>query len=345
LKEIAEGRPTIVFCASVEHAHHAAELWQQAGYTAAALDGETDNRTRYETLREFQDGRLQVLCNCALFTEGMDAPRCACIVHLRPTKSWNLYVQMTGRGTRTLPGIVDGLLEPDERRAAIAASDKRDCIVLDMVDISGTHELCSVPSILDLPANIDLQGHSVTDTKKLLDEFEEVRERVIGECPLTYQDLQVRLAQVNLLRQSKAKTQQDWKATESGFRFTHVPPGYKAELNPVLPEGYELRVTHHTRGELLCKTGKPSPDRTFRGYLDHAQRWIQHVVEGDKASQPAASRGTLQRLTEPQQWHLRRRGHSMEEIDGMPYKKAKALLDRYVPEYHAQKQARELAEV
>jgi superfamily II DNA or RNA helicase len=39
-KEIASDRPTIVFCAGIEHAYHSAELWREAGYTAEALGGE-----------------------------------------------------------------------------------------------------------------------------------------------------------------------------------------------------------------------------------------------------------------------------------------------------------------
>lgn len=342
-KEIAGDRPTIVFCASVEHAHHSAELWQQAGYTAAALDGESDNRTRYETLRDFQNGEIQVLCNCGLFTEGMDAPKCASIVLLRPTKSWNLYVQMVGRGTRTLPGVIEGLDTPEWRKQAIAASEKPDCMVLDLVDICGKHELCTVPSILDLPANLDLQGKSVTDAKKLLDEFEEVRDRVIGECPLTYQDLEVRLNQVNLLRHSKAKSAQAWKATDHSFRYTKVPPGYQAEMT-ALPDGrYELAVTHHNRGDLFRKPA--GNGRTLKDLLQWGEAYVNHTIQADKAAQPLQSRGTLGRFSDKQIRVLTRRGHRRDEIDCMPYAKAKALVDKYMNEYLASMgvQERELA--
>lgn len=328
-KEIAEGRPTIVFCAGVEHAHHAAELWRQAGYTAAALDGETDTWTRIGTLEQFRAGRLDVLTNCGLFTEGMDAPKCACVVHLRPTKSWNLYVQMTGRGLRPLSGIVDGYEKPQERRKAIAESEKPDCIVLDLCDLIERNDICSAPSILDLPASLDLQGNSVTDAKKLLDEFEEVKERVIGECPATYRDLQVRLAQVDMLRQSGAKSQGDWRVTEDGFRFVRIPPGYQAELKPAGTDSYRLTIK---RGAeiLMDKVGKPAGE--FNQYLDSAQRWVGKKVA---EYQETLSRGTLNRLSPKQISVLTRHGHSRNEVDCMTYYKAKALISTYMKEYRA----------
>lgn len=328
-KQIAEGRPTIVFCAGVEHAHHAAELWRQAGYTAEALDGETDNWTRVGVLEKFRAGRLNVLCNMGLFTEGMDAPKCACVVHLRPTKSWNLYVQMTGRGLRPLSGIVDGYIEAAQRRKAITESEKPDCIVLDLCDLIESNDICSAPSILDLPAGLDLQGNSVTDAKKLLDEFEEVRERVIGECPATYRDLQVRLAQVDMLRQSNAKSAGDWRVTEDGFRFVRVPVGYQAEMKPAGTDSYRLTIRRGAE-TLMDKVGKPSGE--FKQYLDSAQRWIGKKVA---EYQETLSRGTLSRLSDKQVYVLLKNGHSRNEIDCMTYYKAKALIAKYMEEYRS----------
>jgi len=53
----------------------------------------------------------------------------------------------SGRGTRVLPGIVDGLPTPTERRAAIAASDKPDLLILDPLWI---HERINICEAYDL---------------------------------------------------------------------------------------------------------------------------------------------------------------------------------------------------
>jgi len=323
-KQVAADRPTIVFCAGVEHAHHAAELWRQAGYTAEALDGETDSWKRIGTLEAFRAGNLQVLCNMGLFTEGMDAPACACVVHLRPTKSWNLYVQMTGRGLRVLPGVVDGIDAAEERRQQIAQSRKPDCIVIDLCDLIKNNDICSAPSILDLPASLDLQGQTVTEAKRLLDEFEEVKERVIGECPTTFRDLQVKLAQVNMLTGSKSKHSADWRVTDEGFRFTKLPLGYQAELNPAGDTSFRLTIKRGAE-MLMDKIGKPNGE--FDQYLESATRWIGKKVGEHQANQ---SRGTLARLTPRQTGCLKANGHSPNEIDCMTYHKAKALISTYM---------------
>jgi superfamily II DNA or RNA helicase len=333
-KEIAAERPTLVFCAGVEHAHHSAELWREAGYTAEAIDGETENTHRLKTLEAFKRGEVQVLTNCGIYTEGTDIPNCACIVHLRPTKSWNLYVQMTGRGLRTLPGVVDGWDTPEERRAAIAASRKPDALVIDLVDISSGQDLCSAPSILDLPVSLDLQGATVTEAKRLLDDFEAVRDRVIGECPVSFQALQVRLMQVELLRQSQAKTEGDWAVKDDGFRFRRVPPGYLAELESPNPGEYQLRVTYAGQ-KLLERKGKPGA--SMRAYLDRAAQHASETIERHKES-VMPSRGTLTRLTPKQVYCLRVNGHTADEIDKMPYAKAKALIGNYMAAYRARQE-------
>jgi superfamily II DNA or RNA helicase len=331
-KEIAADRQTIVFCASVEHAHHAAALWQQAGYKAAAVDGMTDGFTRSEIFRGFQAGRIQVLCNMGIATEGTDLPTCSAIVHLRPTKSWNLYVQMSGRASRVLPGIIDGLegVDAGERRAAIAASRKPDALIIDLVDLyEKCGDICTAPSILDLPVKLDLQGHSLTEAKKMLTEFEEVKDRVIGECPTTYEALEVRLKQVSLMTGSRARTAQDWKATDAGYRFMRVPPNCRAEL---YRDGETFRLVVDAFGtRILDKTGKPDAD--MKAYLDCAAVRAQAAIDQHRASIPKAPRGTLGRLTDKQVKVLTRNGHSRDAVDCMPYGMARNLISRYMEAY------------
>jgi hypothetical protein len=55
---------------------------------------------------------------------------------------------MAGRGTRPLPGLVDAHEEADARRAAIAASAKPACEIIDFVGNSGRHRLITTADIL-----------------------------------------------------------------------------------------------------------------------------------------------------------------------------------------------------
>jgi DNA repair protein RadD len=55
-------------------------------------------------------GSVEVVCNCAVLTEGFDAPAAACLVLARPTKSLGLFRQMIGRVLRPSPGKIDALI-------------------------------------------------------------------------------------------------------------------------------------------------------------------------------------------------------------------------------------------
>lgn len=333
-------RPTLIFCAGVSHAHSVAESFRDAGFKAAALDGESESEQRALTLNDFKEGHIQVLVNCGLFTEGTDIPACACIIHMRPTKSWNLYVQMTGRGLRPLPKVIDLVFDPDtgvwtgpedalERCAAIEWSAKPDCLVLDVVDICGKHDLCALPVILDLPAKLDLQGQSVTAAKKMLDDYQDASEHLEDndrEVPLTFQKLQVRLAQIDLIRNADKKGE-GWKVCDGGFRYMNVPPMYSAQLFPEGEKAYRLSVQY--KGQpIFDKTGLPR--EKFRNYMGHAKNRIDEVVGGHSANRP---KGTLEQLTPKQIRVLKRRGHSEERIDALPIKTARELISKYMQEY------------
>ncbi len=147
--EVANGRRAIVFCASVEQATRLAEIinrWRRG--SAAMVSGETPKIDRKAALASFAKGGHQFLCNCGVLTEGFDDPGVEVVVLARPTKSRALFTQMVGRGTRPLPGIVDGPPTAAARLAAIAASAKPFCEVVDFVGNTGRHRLASVSDIL-----------------------------------------------------------------------------------------------------------------------------------------------------------------------------------------------------
>lgn len=103
---------------------------------------------RRQTLRDFKSTRLQFLVNVGVFTEGFDEPTIDMVILARPTKSRALYSQMLGRGTRALPGVVDGLATAQERKVAIAASRKPNLEVIDFEGNCGRHRIVSALDIL-----------------------------------------------------------------------------------------------------------------------------------------------------------------------------------------------------
>lgn len=61
-------------------------------------------KERNTRLREFQEGSTEVMINCRVLTEGIDAPATKTIFLARPTASETLWLQMASRGDRLAPG-------------------------------------------------------------------------------------------------------------------------------------------------------------------------------------------------------------------------------------------------
>lgn len=100
----AKGSKTIVFCSSVDHAIQVAEEFQQKGYRAAHVEGGMDSKQRTRTIEKFIHGRLDIITNCQILTEGFDLPPIETTILARSVGSTSLYLQMVGRGSRPFPG-------------------------------------------------------------------------------------------------------------------------------------------------------------------------------------------------------------------------------------------------
>lgn len=112
LVEEAGSRQTIAFCPTVAIAEELARVL--AGYVGAehvaTISGSTDREARRRILDAYTRGDVQFITNCAVLTEGFDAPATSCVAMCRPTKSRSLYTQCVGRGLRLSPGKTDCLL-------------------------------------------------------------------------------------------------------------------------------------------------------------------------------------------------------------------------------------------
>lgn len=170
-------RPTLIFTASVRHAHNLASVINRyRPDSAKAVDGTTPADERKEIIQDFQSGKLQFLANCAVLTEGFDAPNCSAIVMGRPTKSLSLYTQMLGRGLRPLAGIVDGVADPMDRRLAILTSGKSNCLVLDFVGNS-EFKLANAYDVLGGNYDVETRELARTEAKKTRKDVGEVMEQ------------------------------------------------------------------------------------------------------------------------------------------------------------------------
>lgn len=123
--EHAGKRKTIIFVPTVAMAHQLAERIRAKGGLAEAIDGKMNAEKRRDIIARLVSGKLNVVINCAVLTEGFDDPLISCVIMARPTASWRLYVQCVGRGLRPVEG--------------------KTCLVLDMVGATRRHSLVSFP--------------------------------------------------------------------------------------------------------------------------------------------------------------------------------------------------------
>ncbi|MFD3623669.1 DEAD/DEAH box helicase [Streptomyces sp. NPDC058698] len=98
--ELPHDWPTLLFATSVDHAKYLAALLNDRGIPSAAVDSTTSTQDRRTRIERFRDGRIRVLTNYGVLTQGFDAPATRAVVVARPVYSTNVYQQMIGRGLR-----------------------------------------------------------------------------------------------------------------------------------------------------------------------------------------------------------------------------------------------------
>ena len=103
-ERLAKGQKTIAYCVSVKHAQETAKMFTEAGYPAVEIDGSTPSKKRAEIMQNFRDGKIMVLCNVGIISEGVSIDDVTCCLLLRPTESHALYWQQAMRCMRYQPG-------------------------------------------------------------------------------------------------------------------------------------------------------------------------------------------------------------------------------------------------
>lgn len=143
-----DGKPSVVFCCSIEHAEAVRDDLASRGIAASIVHSKMDDEEQRMHLADYESGRSNLILNVGILTMGWDSPRTCKLFLARPTCSSTLYVQMFGRATRCEPGCIDGIDTVEGRLAAIAASGKPDFEVFDITDSSRNNSICNAMSVL-----------------------------------------------------------------------------------------------------------------------------------------------------------------------------------------------------
>lgn len=103
-ERISGGEKTIAYCVTIDHAKRTADIFTAAGYPAVEIDGETPTKKRDQIMQDFRDGKIKILCNVGIISEGVSIDDITCCLLLRPTQSHALYWQQAMRCMRYQPG-------------------------------------------------------------------------------------------------------------------------------------------------------------------------------------------------------------------------------------------------
>ena len=114
-RQLAQDKPTIVFCPSVKSVYETVQLFHDNGILAEGIDGSLYLTDRQARLALFRAGHIKCLMSCDLISEGFDMPDAYAAIMLRPTKSLTIYLQQAGRVLRM-------------------KDDKHKCIIIDHVN-------------------------------------------------------------------------------------------------------------------------------------------------------------------------------------------------------------------
>ena len=103
-RRLGENRPTLCFAVSVAHSIHLMENFNAAGIPSAHIEANTSIEARQKIIEDLEANRIKIICSVGTLTTGVDIPCVSCIIMARPTKSYTLFIQSLGRGTRIFPG-------------------------------------------------------------------------------------------------------------------------------------------------------------------------------------------------------------------------------------------------
>lgn len=99
-KEYADGKKGVIYAINREHAKHICDEYLAQGVNIASVDSTTAKSDRERIVSDFRSGKIQIIVNVDIFSEGFDCPDIDFVQLARPTRSLAKYLQQVGRALR-----------------------------------------------------------------------------------------------------------------------------------------------------------------------------------------------------------------------------------------------------
>jgi len=248
LTEKGEPRRTIVFTVSVRQAEMLSNIFNRVVPNLSLwVCGKTSEQERQDIFKSFEDGRSHILVNCGVTTEGYDNPKVSIIAIARPTKSRSLYAQMIGRGTRPLPGVVDGGKDKVQRLEAIKTSPKPRMLAMDFVGNSGKHKLITTADIL---------GGNVSDEAVVIAEMKAKKSKTPVNMKQLLEEEEKKLQEERELRRLAEEARKQKLVAKVKYSKTKIDPFNAFDITPGKPRGWdEHKQLSEKQRHLLMRQG------------------------------------------------------------------------------------------
>ena len=150
IEQYWDNKKSVVFATSIAHAEAIRDDLHGRGIEASIVHSKMVPEEQDMHLKDFVSHRSDIIINVGILTMGWDCPSVEKLFIARCTQSAELYCQMFGRGTRVLPGVIDGIDTTAKRKEAISLSSKPCFEVYDITD-SSRHN--SIQTALDVLTN------------------------------------------------------------------------------------------------------------------------------------------------------------------------------------------------
>ena len=91
---------TVLFAPDVETSKKYAKLLQQRGISAESIDSSMPSRDVASIIDRYRKGKIKILCNYNMISEGFDMKECDCVVLTSTTFSYPMFYQRAYRALR-----------------------------------------------------------------------------------------------------------------------------------------------------------------------------------------------------------------------------------------------------
>lgn len=169
---------TLLFAVDIQHVECLKKKFEQNNISVNSVTSATKMNERDKIIRDFKDGRLQVLINCGIFTEGTDMPNIDCILLCRPTRSRSLLIQMIGRGLRL-------------------HHSKKHCNIIDFIGASRVG-VVSIPTLAGIEhLENTLDDATIDDLVEIRNDFQLQQQRKVEQENLDKESLKKIICQID----------------------------------------------------------------------------------------------------------------------------------------------------